>query len=159
MVNHLPQSDGENLIHHSTFGLNVNEYNMYDKWHATYMYKTTCSSYLVRSYLLLVSAPIQYISSFPFGNLNFHTHVYTNATYSPHDFSKYLLPSLIQMRLYSLDIKQQQSINRDTATHSFACIFNLVISFIVYNIWRDSRGRSRMVVGITTTYVISSYHH
>ena len=85
------------------------------------MYKTTCSSYLVRSYLLLVSAPIQYISSFPFGNLNFHTHVYTNATYSPHDFSKYLLPSLIQMRLYSLDIKQQQSINRDTATQ-FICM-------------------------------------
>jgi len=47
-----------------------------------------------RSDLLVVSAPIQYISSFLFGNLTFHPHVNTSATYSPHDFV-YLLSSLI----------------------------------------------------------------
>ena len=32
-------------------------------------------------------------------------------------------------------------------------------SFALYSEERDRRGRGRMVVGFTTTYVISAYHH
>jgi len=31
--------------------------------------------------------------------------------------------------------------------------------FIIFQIWRDRRGRDRMVVRFTTTYAISAYHH
>ena len=44
--------------------------------------------------------------------------------------------------------------------------FKLIIFFSIYpllhthlNFWRGRRDRDRMVVGLTTTYAISAYHH
>jgi hypothetical protein len=38
------------------------------------------------------------------------------------------------------------------------CCVNLIITYSIY-IDRGRRGHDRMVVGITTTYAISAYHH
>jgi hypothetical protein len=35
----------------------------------------------------------------------------------------------------------------------------VIISFILFLMVRDHRGRDRMVVGLTTTCAISAYHH
>jgi hypothetical protein len=42
---------------------------------------------------------------------------------------------------------------------NFHCLFSMLVVSVVRPCVRVRRGRDRMVVGLTTTYAISAYHH
>jgi hypothetical protein len=39
------------------------------------------------------------------------------------------------------------------------CKFSYILHYNCFNLFRGRRGGDRMVVGFTTTYAISAYHH
>jgi len=44
-------------------------------------------------------------------------------------------------------------------SNMFFPIVDKVVFLVLYNLYWGRRGRDRMVIGFTTTYAISGYHH